>query len=146
MAIAAAAYENVAIAWARDPDTLAEARYKLALALLERAKAESKSDAPGTRLEAKTVLVRALASLRQNGATDETSFGPSGRNWIASSILLLGSMHEEEGDKTEAIAVYRLIPELNRGLAPGESRLPGQGAAESKLASLRASGNNQQPR
>ena len=146
VAIAAAAYENVAIAWARDPDTLAEARYKFALSLIERAKAESKSDAPGTRLEAKTVLVRALASLRQNGATDETSFGPSGRNWIASSILLLGSMHEEEGDKTEAIAVYRLIPELNRGLAPGESRLPGQGAAESKLASLRASGNNQKPR
>jgi hypothetical protein len=146
VAIAAGAYENVAIAWARDPDTLAEARYKLALALLERAKAESKSDAPGTRLEAKTVLVRALASLRQNGATDETSFGPTGRTWIASSILLLGSIHEEEGDTAEAIAVYRLIPELNRGLAPGESRLPGQGAAESKLASLRANGNNQKPR
>ncbi|NBV79364.1 MAG: hypothetical protein EBR62_05810 [Verrucomicrobia bacterium] len=146
VAIAAGAYENVAIAWARDPDTLAEARYKLALALLERAKAESKSDAPGTRLEAKTVLVRALASLRQNGATDETSFGPTGRTWIASSILLLGNIHEEEGDTAEAIAVYRLIPELNRGLAPGESRLPGQGAAESKLASLRANGNNQKPR
>jgi hypothetical protein len=125
---------------------LAEARYKLALALLERAKAESKSDAPGTRLEAKATLVRSLATLRQRGTADETGFGPAGRTWIASSILLLGGIHEEEGDKTEAIAVYRLIPELNRGLAPGESRLPGQGAAESKLASLRAAGNNQKPR
>jgi len=146
VAIAAAAYENVSIAWARDPDTLAEARYKLAVALLERAKAESKSDAPATRLEAKTVLVRALATLRQGNTAEEAAFGPSGRHWLASSILLLGSIHEEEGDPAEAIAVYRLIPDMNRGLAPGEARLPGQGAAESKLAGLRAGGNNQKPR
>ena len=37
----------------------------------------------------------------------------------------------------EARAAYQLIPELNRGLKPGESRLPGQAAAESKLATLR---------
>jgi len=141
VAIATAAYEHVVAVWARDPDTLAEARYKLALALLERAKAEARSDAPGTRLEAKAVLVRALSGLRVRDAAGDAGFGPTGRNWLASAILLLGSLHEEEGDVAEAIAVYRLIPDLNRGLAPGESRLPGQGAAESKLAALRALGN-----
>lgn len=143
VAIAAAAYENVAIAWARDQDTLVEARYKLAFALLERAKAEGlkSSDALSTRLEAKTVLLRALGSLRQNNATDETSFGPAGRTWVASAIFLLGSLCEEEGDKAEAIAVYRLIPDLNRALPAGERRLPGQTAAENKLESLRGKTN-----
>jgi hypothetical protein len=146
VALAAAAYEHVAAVWAKDPDTLAEARAKLALALLERAKAESRSDAPATRLEAKATLVRLLASVRTRDTANEAGFGPIGRRWISSSILLLGGLYEEEGDKAEAIAVYRIIPDLNRGLAPGESRLPGQSAAESKLAALRGDGNKPKTR
>ena len=56
---------------------------------------------------------------------------------MARAILLLGQVWEKEGNVAEAIAAYQLIPELNRGLKPGESRLPGQAAAESKLATLR---------
>ena len=60
-----------------------------------------------------------------------------GRAWLARSILLLGQTWEKEGNVAEATAAYQLIPELNRGLKPGEARLPGQAAAESKLATLR---------
>lgn len=141
IAIAAAAYESVSIAWARDPDTSVEAQYKLATTLIERAKAESKPDAQSTRNEARLILVKIIAQIRNANAGDNFNFGTAGRNWISRSILLLGSFYEEEGDPTEAIAVYRLIPELNRNLAPHEIRLPGQAAAESKLATLNATLN-----
>lgn len=141
IAIAAAAYESVSIAWARDPDTSVEAQYKLATTLIERAKAESKPDAQSTRNEARLILVKIIAQIRNANAGDNFNFGTAGRNWISRSILLLGSFYEEEGDPAEAIAVYRLIPELNRNLAPHEIRLPGQAAAESKLATLNATLN-----
>ncbi len=141
IAIAAAAYESVSIAWAREPDTLVEAQYKLATALIERAKAESKTDAQSTRNEARLILVKTIANIRTAAASDYFNFGTAGRNWVSRSILLLGSLYEEDDDAAEAIAVYRLIPELNRNLAPHETRLPGQAAAESKLATLNASLN-----
>jgi tetratricopeptide (TPR) repeat protein len=43
VALAAAAYEYVATTWAKDPEILIEAHYKLATTLLERAKAENVS-------------------------------------------------------------------------------------------------------
>ncbi|NBY42170.1 MAG: hypothetical protein EBQ49_02495, partial [Verrucomicrobia bacterium] len=53
VALAAAAYENVASSWAQDADILVEAQYKLATTLLERAKAENATDAKSTRNEAR---------------------------------------------------------------------------------------------
>ncbi len=141
IAIAAAAYEGVGVAWARDPDTATEAQYKLATTLFERAKAESLTDAQTTRNDARVILVRTITNIRNAASSDNFNYGVAGRNWVARCILLLGNFYEEEGDANEAIAVYRLIPELNRGLAPHEIRLPGQAAAESKLATLNASLN-----
>lgn len=137
VSLAVAAYENVASAWAKDADVLAEVRYKLALALLERAKAESKTDATNTRLEARNVLLNTFAALKSVKNSTELTYGTSGRIWLSRSILLLGQLYEEEGDTQEALSTYRIIVELNRLLPAGEIRLPGQNAAESKLATLR---------
>ena len=138
VALAAAAYENVASSWAQDADILVEAQYKLATTLLERAKAENATDAKSTRNEARTLFIKILSNIRSTKAAPINNYGINGRNWIARSILSLGNFYEEENDLAEAIAVYRLIPELNRNLPTGETRLPGQTAAESKLASLGA--------
>ncbi len=138
VALAAAAYENVASSWAQDTDILVEAQYKLATTLLERAKAENATDAKSTRNEARTLFIKILSNIRSTKAATINNYGINGRNWIARSILSLGNFYEEENDLAEAIAVYRLIPELNRNLPTGEARLPGQTAAESKLASLGA--------
>jgi tetratricopeptide (TPR) repeat protein len=138
VALAAAAYENVASSWAQDADILVEAQYKLATTLLERAKAENATDAKSTRNEARTLFIKILSNIRSTKAAPINNYGINGRNWIARSILSLGNFYEEENDLAEAIAVYRLIPELNRNLPTGEARLPGQTAAESKLASLGA--------
>ena len=138
VALAAAAYENVASSWAQDADILVEAQYKLATTLLERAKAENATDAKSTRNEARTLLIKIISNIRSTKAATINNYGINGRNWIARSILSLGNFYEEDKDIAEAIAAYRLIPELNRNLASGEARLPGQAAAESKLASLGA--------
>jgi tetratricopeptide (TPR) repeat protein len=134
--LAVAAYENVAGAWAKDADVLTEVRYKLALALLERAKAEASTDANATRVEARNVLLHTLSALKTVKNSSEFTYGTSGRVWLSRSILLLGQLYEDEGDTLEAIATYRIITELNRLLPQGEIRLPGQNAAESKLATL----------
>jgi hypothetical protein len=134
--LAVAAYQRVCDAYAKDPDTAVEARYKLALALLERAGTETGVDAAASLREARANLVGLLGPLRaEASATPEFTLG--GRTWLARAILLLGQIWEKEGNIPEAIAAYQLIPELNRGLKPGEARLPGQAAAESKLATLR---------
>ena len=138
VALAAAAYENVATSWAQDADILVEAQYKLATTLLERAKAENATDAKSTRNEARTLFIKIISNIRSTKAATINNYGINGRNWIARSILSLGNFYEEDKDIAEAIAAYRLIPELNRNLASGEARLPGQAAAESKLASLGA--------
>ena len=138
VALAAAAYETIATTWAQDADMLVEAQYKLATTLLERAKAENATDAKSTRNEARTLFIKILSNIRSTKAATINNYGINGRNWIARSILSLGNFYEEENDLAEAIAVYRLIPELNRNLPAGEARLPGQTAAESKLASLGA--------
>jgi hypothetical protein len=134
--LAVAAYQRVCDAYAKDPDTAAEARYKLALALLERAGTETGIDAAATLREARAHLVGLLAPLRASPA-GAPEFTRGGRAWLARAILLLGQVWEKEGNVAEARAAYQLIPELNRGLKPGEARLPGQSAAESKLATLR---------
>jgi len=137
VALAAAAYQRVCDVWAKDPDTAAEAHYKLALTLLERAGAETSTDATATRREARARLMSALANLRATPGSTLPEYTGGGRTWLARAILLLGQTWEKEGNTAEAIAAYQLIPELNRGLKAGETRLPGQAAAESKLAALR---------
>jgi len=139
VARAAAAYERVSEAWSKDSEDLhLEAQYGWASALLERAKTESNSEMLATRKEARLVLVRSLGFIRQQ--TNKLShLGSDGRIWLARTILLLGQTCEQDGDREEAIAAYKLIPELNRNLPSGEARLPGQTTAESKLASLRLS-------
>jgi hypothetical protein len=83
-------------------------------------------------------LIKIISNIRSTKAATINNYGINGRNWIARSILSLGNFYEEDKDIAEAIAAYRLIPELNRNLPSGEARLPGQAAAESKLASLGA--------
>jgi len=136
LGLAVAAYQRVCDAYAKDPDTAAEARYKLALSLLERAGTETGVDAAASLREARANLVGLLGPLRASAAA-APEFSRGGRIWLARAILLLGQIWEKEGNVAEAVAAYQLIPELNRGLKPGESRLPGQAAAESKLATLR---------
>ncbi len=136
VALAAAAYENVASSWAQDPDVLVEAKYKLATTLLERAKAENATDAQSTRNEARTLLIKIIVNVRSPKTAAMNNYGINGRTWIARAILSLGNSYEESKDLSEAVAVYRLIPDLNRNLPAGEARLPGQAAAESKLATL----------
>ena len=137
VALAAAAYQRVCDVWAKDPDSAAEAHYKLALTLLERAGAEASADAAATRREARARLMASLANLRATPGVTLPEYTGGGRTWLARSILLLGESWEKEGNVAEALAAYQLIPELNRGLKPGETRLPGQAAAETKLATLR---------
>ena len=136
VALAAAAYENVASSWAQDPDVLVEAQYKLATTLLERSKAENATDAQSTRNEARTLLIKIIVNVRSPKTAAMNNYGINGRTWIARAILSLGNSYEESKDLSEAVAVYRLIPDLNRNLPAGEARLPGQAAAESKLATL----------
>ena len=136
LGLAVAAYQRVCDAYAKDPDTAAEARYKLALSLLERAGTETGVDAAASLREARANLVGLLGPLRASAAA-APEFSRGGRIWLARAILLLGQIWEKEGNVAEAVAAYQLIPELNRGLKSGESRLPGQAAAESKLATLR---------
>lgn len=144
IARAAAAYERIAEAWAKDSaDTQAEAWYKWALALTERAKAETGPEAATSRADARKALVRALAGLRGDQAGKTAGrFSSEGRLWLARSVLLLGELCEQDGDRAEAIAAYSIILTVNEGLTEGQSRLPGQATAESKLAALRGPSSN----
>ena len=141
IARAAAAYERIAEAWSKDSaDTQTEAWYKWALTLTERAKAETGPDAAASRNEARKVLLRALGALRGERPADAAGrFSSEGRLWLARSVLLMGELSEQDGDKAEAIAAYSIIVTVNQGLPAGLSRLPGQATAESKLATLRGS-------
>lgn len=80
--------------------------------------------------------MKIIVNVRSTKATAINNYGINGRTWIARAILSLGNSYEESNDLGEAVAVYRLIPDLNRNLPAGEARLPGQAAAESKLATL----------
>lgn len=130
---AVAAYERAVASHADQPDLLAEARHKLAQALLDRARGESLADAEATRREARLALAAEAADL-QRGSRE--SLGVAGRIWVARSLLLLGEQCQAEGDLEEARAAFRLLRDLNAGLAQGGARLPGKAAAESKLAEL----------
>ncbi len=136
---AVAAYERALATWAKDADTQAEARHKLARSLLERARGEAATDAEATRREARQLLAAEAAELLA-GSRDR--LGIEGRVWVARSLLLLGEHSEAEGDLAEAKAAYRLLRDLNAGLDDGSARLPGRAAAESKLAELEAAGSN----
>jgi hypothetical protein len=144
VARAAAAYERVAEAWAKDTDDIRiEAWYKWALALIERAKAEAALEAAATRLDARKILLRALAVLRTPTAAETTQkLSSDGRLWLTRSILLMGEICEQDGDKEEAMAAYKIIVGANQGLTGNQARLPGQSTAESKLAALRKSSSN----
>jgi hypothetical protein len=141
IARAAAAYERIAEAWAKDSaDTQTEAWYKWALTLTERAKAEAGLEAAASRTEARKVLLRVLAALRGERPGEAAGrFSSEGRLWVARSVLLMGELCEQDGDRAEAIAAYSIIVTINQGLPAGLSRLPGQATAESKLAALRGS-------
>ena len=145
-ALAAAAYERVAEAWAKDSDDIRiEAWYKWSLTLIERAKAETAFEAKATRMEARKILLRSLATLRNPGTTTVDSaqrLSSEGRLWLTRSILLMGEICEQDGDKEEAIAAYKTILTVNQGLTGNQMRLPGQATAESKLATLRNSLSN----
>ena len=141
IARAAAAYERIAEAWAKDSaDTQTEAWYKWALTLTERAKAEAGLEAGASRAEARKVLLRVLTALRGDRPGEAAGrFSSEGRLWVARSVLLMGELCEQDGDRAEAIAAYSIIVTINQGLPAGLSRLPGQATAESKLAALRGS-------
>ncbi len=144
---AAAAYERIAEAWAKDSeDVKIEAWYKWALTLVERAKTETGLEAAATRGEARKILLRSLATLREasaRAAAEATGrFSSEGRLWLSRSILLMGETCEQDGDRSEAIAAYKIIVTVNQGQPAGLSRLPGQSTAESKLATLRNSSSN----
>jgi len=136
---AVAAYERVVEGWPAEAETLAEARHKLAQALIERARGEAAADAVATRREARLVLAREATDVT-SGARE--NLGVSGRTWVARSLLLLGERCEADGDRDEAAAAYRLLRDLNAGAGPGEARLPGKAIAESKLAELGRAGSN----
>ena len=147
VARAAAAYERVAEAWSKDSeDTKVEAWYKWALSLAERAKAETGPEARATRAEARRILLRPLGALRNASprvAADGASrLSSEGRLWLARAILLMGETCEADGDRAEAAAAYRILVTVNQGAPAGQSRLPGQAAAESKLAALREPSSN----
>ena len=125
--------------WAKDVDTQAEGRHKLALSLLERARGEAATDAEATRREARQLLATEAAELLA-GSRDR--LGVEGRIWVARTLLLLGEHCEAQGDLAEAKAAYRLLRDLNAGLPEGTSRLPGRAAAESKLAELEGASSN----
>ena len=130
---AVAAYERAVATHASQPDILAEARHKLAQALLDRSRGEGLADAEATRREARQVLAAEAADLLRGS---RETLGVSGRIWVARSLLLLGEHCQSQGDLAEARAAYRLLRDLNAGLPEGGSRLPGKAAAESKLAEL----------
>ena len=144
---AAAAYERIAEAWAKDSDDVKiEAWYKWATTLVERAKTESGLEAASSRAEARKILLRAIGTLRAASArvaADTTAkLSSEGRLWLSRSILLTGEICEQDGDRPEAIAAYKIIVSVNQGQPAGMTRLPGQSTAESKLATLRQSSSN----
>jgi len=130
---AVAAYERAVASHADQPDVLAEARHKLAQALLDRSRGEGLADAEATRREARQVLAAEAADLLRGS---RETLGVAGRIWVARSLLLLGEHCQAEGDLEEARAAFRLLRDLNAGLPEGGARLPGKAAAESKLAEL----------
>jgi len=144
---AAAAYERIAEAWAKDSDDMKiEAWYKWALTLIERSRTETGLDAATTRGEARKILLRALGALRDataRAAADSTGkLSSEGRLWLSRSVLLMAETCELDGDRTEAVAAYKIIVNVNQGQPSAQSRLPGQSTAESKLATLRNSSSN----
>ena len=144
---AAAAYERIAEAWAKDSDDMKiEAWYKWALTLIERSRTETGLDAATTRGEARKILLRALGALRDataRAAADTTGkLSSEGRLWLSRSVLLMAETCELDGDRTEAVAAYKIIVNVNQGQPSAQSRLPGQSTAESKLATLRNSSSN----
>jgi tetratricopeptide (TPR) repeat protein len=130
---AVAAYERAVASNPGQPDILAEARHKLAQALLDRSRGEGLADAEASRREARQVLAAEAADLLK-GSRD--NLGVAGRIWVARSLLLLGEHCQAAGDLEEARAAFRLLRDLNAGLPEGGARLPGKAAAESKLAEL----------
>jgi len=144
---AAAAYERIAEAWAKDSDDVKiEAWYKWALTLVERSRTETGLEATASRGEARKVLLRALGALREAtariAADTAGKLSSEGRLWLARSVLLMGETCELDGDRAEAIAAYKIIVAVNQGQPAAQSRLPGQSTAESKLATLRNSSSN----
>jgi hypothetical protein len=144
---AAAAYERIAEAWAKDSDDMKiEAWYKWALTLIERSRTETGVDATATRGEARKILLRALGALRDattRAAADTTGkLSSEGRLWLSRSVLLMAETCELDGDRAEAIAAYKIIVNVNQGQPSAQSRLPGQSTAESKLATLRNTSSN----
>jgi hypothetical protein len=144
---AAAAYERIAEAWAKDSeDVKIEAWYKWALTLVERSRTETGLEAAASRGEARKVLLRALGALRtatsRVAAETVGKLSSEGRLWLSRSVLLMAETCELDGDRDEAVAAYKIIVTVNQGSPSGQSRLPGQSAAESKLAALRQSSSN----
>jgi hypothetical protein len=149
---AAAAYERIAEAWAKDSeDVKIEAWYKWALTLVERSRTESGLEAAASRGEARKVLLRSLGALRaadaRVAADTAGKLSSEGRLWLSRSVLLMAETCELDGDPAEAAAAYRIILHVNQGQPANLARLPGQATAESKLATLRHSSSNPvQPR
>lgn len=144
---AAAAYERIAEAWAKDSeDVKLEAWYKWALTLVERSRTESGLEAAATRGEARKVLLRALGALRtataRVAADAAGRLSTEGRLWLSRAVLLMAETCELDGDREEAVAAYKIIVTVNQGSPAAHSRLPGQSTAESKLATLRQSSSN----
>ncbi|MCX8487843.1 MAG: hypothetical protein ORN22_01900, partial [Opitutales bacterium] len=144
---AAATYERIAEAWAKDSDdTKIEAWYKWALTLVERSRTETGVEATATRAEARKILLRALGALRDAtarvAADTAGKLSSEGRLWLSRSVLLMAETCELDGDRAEAIAAYKIIVNVNQGQPAAQSRLPGQSTAESKLATLRNSSSN----
>ena len=147
---AAAAYERIAEAWAKDSaDMKIEAWYKWALTLVERSRTESGLEAGVSRGEARKVLLRSLGALRDASArvAADTAgkLSSDGRLWLSRSVLLMAETCELDGDRAEAIAAYKIIVNVNQGQPANQPRLPGQATAESKLATLRQSPSNPAP-
>ena len=144
---AAAAYERISEAWAKDSDDIKiEAWYKWALTLVDRSKTETGLEAANTRGEARKILLRPLETLRNLSARPAADaagrLSSEGRIWLSRSILLMGEICEQDGDRAEAAAAYKIIVTVNQGQPSEQSRLPGQSTAESKLATLRDPSSN----
>ena len=144
---AAAAYERISEAWAKDSDDIKiEAWYKWALTLVDRSKTETGLEAANTRGEARKILLRPLETLRNLSARPAADaagrLSSEGRIWLSRSILLMGEICEQDGDRAEATAAYKIIVTVNQAQPSEQSRLPGQSTAESKLATLRDPSSN----
>ena len=144
---AAAAYERISEAWAKDSEDIKiEAWHKWALTLVERSKTEVGLEATTTRNEARKVLLRSLGTLKNASARTAAEatgkLSSEGRLWLSRSILLMGEICEQDSDRAEAIAAYQIIVTVNQGQPTEQSRLPGLSTAESKLATLRDSSSN----